>query len=81
METGDIGVILNFYFAQTEEVTGREAGMLADELLNDLKRFAAGGLAPEELEKICAKIASNSPAIEMLAREIKARWGSHPASS
>ncbi|MBV8273785.1 MAG: hypothetical protein JO170_00800 [Verrucomicrobia bacterium] len=74
METSDIGAILRFYFAQTDEVTGRESTVLADELLNDLKRFAAGGLPREELESISAKIASNTPAIERLAREIKLRW-------
>jgi hypothetical protein len=81
LEADDIGAILKFYFAQTEEVTGREILELADDLSNDLKRFAAGGLPREELERISAKIASNTPAIESLAREIKLRWNRYRPSS
>ena len=81
METSDIRAILRFYFEETEEVSGRESTALADELLNDLKRFAAGGLPREELESISAKIAFDTSAIEMLASEIKLRWDCHPPSS
>jgi hypothetical protein len=81
IETGNMRVILNFYFAQTEEITGREGAVLDDELLIDIKRFAAGGLPREELESICARIVSNTPAIERLSREIKALWDCRRASS
>lgn len=81
MEISDIGTILRFYFAQTDEVTGRESAALPDKLLNDLKRFAAGGLAREELENISANIASNTQAIETLASEIKLRWDHSRLSS
>jgi hypothetical protein len=81
MENSDIAAFLRFYFAETEEISGRESTGLDDELLIDLKRFASGNLPREELESICAKIASNSPAIEMLANEIKLRWDRHSASN
>jgi hypothetical protein len=81
LETNDIGTILRFYFAETEEVSGRESTVLADELLNDLKQFADGSLPREQLESISAKIASNTTAVETLAREIKLRWDRHRASN
>jgi hypothetical protein len=81
LETDDIGAILKFYFAQTEEVTGRESVELPHELSNDLKRFAAGGLSRKELEGISAKIAFNAQAIETLAREIKLQWDRYRPSS
>ena len=81
MENSDIAAILRFYFAETDEISGRESTVLDHDLLVDLKRFASGSLPREELESISAKIASNSPAIEILANEIKLRWDRHFASS
>lgn len=81
MEADEIGAVLKFYYTQGEEVGGREILESADELLNDLKRFAAGGLSREELQEISAKIAFNTAAIESLAREIKLRWGRYGHSS
>jgi hypothetical protein len=81
METGDIGAVLMFYFAQTEEVTGRERTEMAEELLSELRRFASGDLPREELETLSARIVSNTPAIESLAREIKLRWDRDRVSS
>jgi hypothetical protein len=80
METGDMESILRFYFAQTEEVTGRESAEMAEDLLNEVKRFASGDLTREELETLSGKIASNTSAIERLAREIKLRWDRPHAS-
>jgi Cdc6-like AAA superfamily ATPase len=74
LETGDIAAVLKFYCTQTDEVTGRSTEQLSEELLNEVKRFAYGDLSREELERFSAKIASNTPAIEVLAREIKQRW-------
>jgi hypothetical protein len=81
LEVDDFGRIVRFYFAQTEEVTLREGAIVTDELLNDLKRFAAGGLPRDELERISIKIASNAMAIETLAREIKLRRNRQHAPS
>jgi hypothetical protein len=74
LETEDIAAILRFYYAQTDEVTGRGAEELSEEVLNELKRFASGDVSQEELEHFSAEIVSNAPAVETLAREIKLRW-------
>jgi hypothetical protein len=70
----NIEAILRFYFRESEEVSGRAAIELPEKLLGEVRSFAAADLPQEELEKFCARIASNSAAIEVLAREIKKRW-------
>jgi hypothetical protein len=70
----NIEAILRFYFRESEEVSGRAAIELPEKLLGELRSFAAADLPQEELEEFCARIASNSAAIEVLAREIKKRW-------
>jgi len=74
LETMNIEAILRFYFRESEEASGRAAVELPEQLLSELRRFAAADLPQEELEEFCARIASNSAAIEVLAREIKKRW-------
>jgi hypothetical protein len=69
----NIEAILRFYFGESEEVSGRAAVELPEKLLGELRNFAAADLPQEELEEFCARIASNSAAIEVLAREIKRR--------
>ena len=81
METGGIAAVLKFYYAQSDEVTGRGVGQLSEEVQNELKRFACSDLSREEVERFCAKIVSNTLAIETLAREIKLHWDRyHPTS-
>ncbi|MBV8175604.1 MAG: hypothetical protein JO151_13730 [Verrucomicrobia bacterium] len=70
----NIEAILRFYFEESEEASGRAAIELPEELLGELQSFANAALSQEELEAFCARIASNSAAIEVLAREIKRRW-------
>ena len=70
----NIEAILRFYFSESEEASGRAAVELPEKLLGELRSFAAADLPHEELEEFCARIASNSVAIEVLAREIKQRW-------
>jgi hypothetical protein len=70
----NIEAILRFYFRESEEVSGRASIELSEKLLSELRSFAAADLPKEEFEKLCARIASNSAAIEVLAREIKKRW-------
>ena len=70
----NIEAILRFYFRESEEVSARAAVELPEKLLSELRSFAAADLPQEELEAFCARIASNSAAIEVLAREIKKRW-------
>ena len=71
----NIEAILRFYFEESEEASGRAAIELPEELLDELRSFANAALPQEELEEFCARITSNSAAIEVLAREIKQRWG------
>jgi hypothetical protein len=66
--------ILRFYFRESEEVSGRAAIALPEELLSELRSFAAADLPREVLEDFCSRISSNSAAIEVLALEIKKRW-------
>jgi hypothetical protein len=74
LEVMNIEAILRFYFRESDEVSGRASIELPEKLLSELRSFAAADLPREELEKFCARIASNSAAIEVLAREIKKRW-------
>jgi hypothetical protein len=74
LETMNIEAILRFYFSESEEASGRAANELPEKLLTELRSFAAADLPHEDLEEFCARIASNSAAIEVLAREIKKRW-------
>jgi hypothetical protein len=74
LETMNIEAILRFYFRESEEASGRAAIELPEKLLGELRSFASADLPQEELEEFCARIASNSAAIEVLAREIKKRW-------
>jgi hypothetical protein len=70
-----IAAILSFCFTDSDEVSGHGADVLSATLLNKLKRFAAGKLTRNELEKFSEKIASNNVAIEVLAYEIRKYWG------
>ena len=66
--------ILRFYFSEPEEASGRAATALPEDLLSELRSFAAAEFPQERLEEFCVRIASNSAAVEVLAREIKKRW-------
>jgi hypothetical protein len=70
----NIEAILRFYFTESEEASGRAAIELPEELARELRSFANADLPAEKLEEFCARIASNSAAIEVLAKEIKKRW-------
>jgi hypothetical protein len=70
----NIEAILRFYFSESEEASGHAAVELPEELVRELRSFANADVPPEKLEEFCARIASNSAAIEVLAREIKKRW-------
>jgi hypothetical protein len=74
VEIMNIEGILKFYFSESEEASGRAAIALPEDLLGELRRFAAADFPQERLEEFCARIASNSAAVEVLAREIKKRW-------
>jgi hypothetical protein len=63
LDRREIAAILKFCFAETDEVRGLGVEMLPEELL---KR--------KELEECCSRIASNTEAIETLAREIQQHW-------
>jgi hypothetical protein len=69
--------MLSFCFTESDEVRGHGAEVLSATLLDKLKRFAAGKLTRDELEKFSEKVASNVVAIEVLAYEIKKYWGQH----
>jgi hypothetical protein len=75
LDRREITAILRFCFAETDEVRGLGAEMVPEELLIELKSFAAGKLKRTELEEFCQKIVSNTAAIETLAREIQQHWG------
>ena len=49
--------------------------VLPEELLIQLKNFAAGKLKRNELEEFSERLVSNNLAIETLALEIKRYWG------
>jgi hypothetical protein len=66
--------ILRFYFSESEDASGRAATVLPEDLLGELRNFAAADFPQERLEEFCARIVSNSAAVEVLAREIKKRW-------
>jgi hypothetical protein len=68
--------MLRFCFADTDEVRGHAAEALPEELLIQLKNFAAGKLKRKELEEFSERLVSNNLAIETLALEIKQYWGS-----
>ena len=76
MDSRSIAAILEFCFADTDEVRGHAAEELPEELLIQLKNFAAGKLKRKELEEFSERLASNNLAIETLALEIKQYWGS-----
>jgi hypothetical protein len=77
MDGKQIEAILRFCFMDTDEVRGHSPEMLPPELLNKLRRFAAGKLKRNELEEFSERVASNSAAILMLADEIEQYWGQH----
>ena len=70
----NIEAILRFYFTESEEASGRAVIELPEELVRELRSFANADLPQEKLEEFCSRIASNSAAIEVLAKEIKKRW-------
>jgi hypothetical protein len=74
LDRREIAAILKFCFAETDEVRGFGVEMLPEELLIELKSFAAGKLKRKELEECCDRIASNTAAIEILAHEIQQHW-------
>jgi hypothetical protein len=76
LDSRSIAAILEFCFADTDEVRGHAAEELPEELLIQLKNFAAGKLKRKELEEFSERLASNNLAIETLALEIKQYWGS-----
>jgi hypothetical protein len=76
LDSRSIGAILRFCFADRDEVTGHAAEELPEELMIQLKNFAAGKLKRQELEEFSERLASNDLAIETLALEIKQYWGS-----
>ena len=80
MDSRSIAAILRFCFADTDEVRGHAAEELPEELLIQLRNFAAGKLKRKELEEFSERVASNNLAIETLAFEIKQHWGSTPQS-
>ena len=76
MDSRSIAAILRFCFADTDEVRGHAAEELPEELLIQLKNFAAGKLKRKELEEFSETLVTNNLAIETLALEIKQYWGS-----
>ena len=76
MDSRSIAAILRFCFADTEEVRGHAAEELPEELLIQLKNFAAGKLKRKELEEFSETLVTNNLAVETLALEIKQYWGS-----
>jgi hypothetical protein len=81
LDRRQIAAILSFCFTESDEVRAHGGEVLSATLLNKLKRFAAGKLTRNELEKFSEKIASNVAAIEVLAFEIKKYWGRHRGSN
>ena len=76
MDSRSIAAILRFCFADTDEVRGHAAEELPEELLIQLKNFAAGKLKRKELEEFSETLVTNNLAVETLALEIKQYWGS-----
>jgi hypothetical protein len=76
LDSRSIAAILRFCFADTDEVRGHAAEELPEELLIQLKNFAAGKLKRKELEEFSETLVTNNLAIETLALEIKQYWGS-----
>ena len=76
MDSRSIAAILKFCFADTDEVRGHAAEELPEELLIQLKNFAAGKLKRKELEEFSETLVTNNLAVETLALEIKQYWGS-----
>ena len=76
MDSRSIAAILRFCFADTDEVRGHAAEELPEELLIQLKNFAAGKLKRKELEEFSERLVSDNLAVETLALEIKQYWGS-----
>jgi hypothetical protein len=76
LDSRSIAAILKFCFADTDEVRGHAAEELPEELLIQLKNFAAGKLKRKELEEFSETLVTNNLAVETLALEIKQYWGS-----
>jgi hypothetical protein len=76
LDSRSIAAILRFCFEDTDEVRGHAAEELPEELLIQLRNFAAGKLKRKELEEFSETLVTNNLAVETLALEIKQYWGS-----